>query len=488
MSIGTLGSAAETEQLPVSAAEPRRPVRPPGRARPVRRTVAGWPLIVLLGGFPLWWVTGVISLITMACAVPMAIELVRRRPLRLPAGFVFWLLLLVWVVLSAGMLTQQAPDTQHLSLDGGTLLGLALRFGNYLSVTIVMLYIGNLRRDELPVSRVVKLLAWVFAVTVAGGLLGLLLPQLTFQSPLSYLLPRSLTSHGFVERLMTVTTAQQQDIFGDTRSVRPSAPYEFTNTWGYAYNLLLPAFVVATLLARKRRMRVVGVVVLLLSMLPVVFSLNRGLWIGLALSFGIFLGHRIRTGGLLAATALSAAAAVALMGVLLSPLGETVVQRLQTGHSDETRRTLNQAALNAALSSPLLGYGGNRETIGSGQSIAIGPTAACPQCGSRLIGSDGHFWLLLLQQGFPGVAFYMLFHGTVLWRYRRDMAAVGLMGTLMVAMPMFYMLVYPALGPPMLFTMIGVAVLWRRHEARVGRERMLARLRLGLASEPAARA
>ena len=60
-------------------------------------------------------------------------------------------------------------------------------------------------------------------------------------------------------------------------------------------------------------------------------------------------------------------------------------------------------------SSPLIGYGSTRETVGSDESIAIGATPECPRCGNRTIGSTGHAWNVLYSQGFVGLTAFMGF-------------------------------------------------------------------------------
>src|SRR5437764_8622225 len=69
-----------------------------GRARSFF-TRPGWPLRVIYYGYPLWWVVGCAQLMFLVMSVPMAFTLL-RRPVRVPRGFAFWLLFLVWVAAS----------------------------------------------------------------------------------------------------------------------------------------------------------------------------------------------------------------------------------------------------------------------------------------------------------------------------------------------------------------------------------------------------
>ena len=56
-------------------------------------------------------------------------------------------------------------------------------------MTVLLVYAGNLDRRELPQQRLVRLLAWLFVVTVAGGLLGMVAARFEFTSPVELLLP-----------------------------------------------------------------------------------------------------------------------------------------------------------------------------------------------------------------------------------------------------------------------------------------------------------
>ena len=435
-----------------------------GRARrslagpAVLRLPTAWPLAVALVGYPLWWVLGLSTFAFIGPAVPMAVQLLRRRRLRFPPGFGLWALLLVWVVLGALMLGETAPATLP-PTGGGKLLSLGLRFLQYVSITVVMLWIGTMREREVPRRLVVSFLGVLFLSTVAGGVLGSVFPHGSVTTPLAYLLPQSVLDHGFVDRLTTVHFAQVQDVLGGVG--RPAAPYTYTNTWGYCYSLLLPWFVVGWLVRTSVPRKAAGVAVIVVSLYPVVYSLNRGLWIGLLLSVA-YLAVRFALRGrvaLLGVLTVCLVLAAAVFG--LTPLRSVVQARLGNGHSDGTRSSLQVIAFRAALSSPVLGYGGTRQTVGSDQTIAVGATKDCALCGNRDVGSNGQLWNLLLQNGFVGAFCYVGFFLYVAWRYRHDATPIGIAGGLTVLLPLFYMVVYPAIGVPLAVSFIAVGLLWR---------------------------
>src|SRR6266545_2091871 len=64
----------------------------PRTPRSVR--AGAWPLWALLVLYPVWWLLGLGTFIFPILAVPMAIYLVRHRPIKVPPGFGIWLLFL----------------------------------------------------------------------------------------------------------------------------------------------------------------------------------------------------------------------------------------------------------------------------------------------------------------------------------------------------------------------------------------------------------
>jgi len=434
--------------------------------RRVLRLEPGWPLTALLVLYPLWWVLGLAPFMIIILAVPMARHLLRRRPLRLPAGFTPWMIGVVWIAASGVMLGQSPPDT--LPLSQGAYVSFALRLLNYLALTVIMLYVGNLTEREMPRRRIIHMLSFFFLVTVSGGIAGMIFPQLSFRTPTLRLLDAFVPIQGFGTRLFTVSVAQVQDVLGSGPSARPSAPFEYTNTWGFVLSLLLAWFVVGWWVYGRRRQRVAVPVILAVALLLVVYSLNRGLWVGLGVTLLVVVVKLAWQGRVLPLVGLSLTVALLAAAFVASPLATLVTERLATAHSNETRADLNAAAVRAALHSPVLGFGGPRTGLGSNQSIAVGATPDCPLCGNRDIGSDGHLWFLLISQGFVGALAYICWLLRVLWVYRRDSSPLGTAGQLAVSLPLVYMFIYPSLVFPLCLTVISVAMLWRNDQHRRG--------------------
>ncbi len=433
-----------------------RPVvaRPP-RYLPLR---PGWPLTGILLLYPLWWALGLGVLIFPIAAVPMVAILVRQRragrPIALPPGFLAWALFLAVVVVGIGALGEDPPGTVP-GTATSRLLSVSFRLVEYLAMTVLLLYAGNLTESEVSRRRLVRLLAWLFLVTVAGGLLGILAGKFQFSSPVELLLPKHIRSNSFVQSLVHPTAAQVMDVLGHA-SARPSAPWGYTNTWGNNVCLLVVWFAVAL------RHRLLWTVAILgVAVVPVVYSLNRGLWIGLAVIAGSIALRLAVRGRMWAVGAIGLAAVGLAAALLLTPLGTVVGERLDHGKSNGVRGYLTEKAVTGALDSPVVGYGSTRNTIGGRQSIAVGQKPNCPRCGNFTIGGNGQLWQLLYAHGFTGTACYLGFFWYGLWRFRHDVSPIGLAGGAALLSSLVSMFWYNALVTPLALTMLGYALLWR---------------------------
>lgn len=323
-----------------------------------------------------------------------------------------------------------------------------------------MLYVGNLSEKELPRVRVIGWMATLGIGSILLGTLSLPFPGFGFRKPLSLIMPQSLLEGGGLAKL-----AQAQPILGQT-SPRPSAPFAYTNAWGNSLSLLLVWLTLAALFAYSRPKRLTVWLLIAVSLIPIVYSLNRAMWIGLGICVVVVTVRLAIRGQTAVMRPLIGAVAVGVVVLTLSPLQGMVQQRIDTGHSNEIRRSLAAAAVDAAKHSPVIGYGTTRQTVGSDASIAIGPTPECQICGYRDIGSTGQVWLLLIAQGFLGSALYLGFWVRSLWAYRSDWSPVGIAGTLVVLLNTFYAFFYTALQMPLTVTMLSLALLWRNKDLR----------------------
>ncbi|MCW2636002.1 MAG: hypothetical protein JWQ99_2369 [Blastococcus sp.] len=426
----------------------------------------GWPLTALLVLYPLWWALGLGTLIVFLLALPMALQLWRRRPVLVPPGFGIWLLFLLWVVASTIMLPANPPGTLP-DTASGRLVSVAFNLAGYVSATIILLYAGNLTEEEFPRRRMVRQLGFLSLVVLAGGLLGTFAARFEFTSLVETLLPKRVAADVFVRSLVHPAASQLQEVLGFV-SPRPSAPFGYTNTWGNCLALLIGWFVVSWMQDGSRRRRLFGLACLALTAIPVVYSLNRGLWLGLGLVVA-FMALRLAARGHLALLgALLVGLLVAGAVIAASPLATIIEGRFDNPKSNAIRTFTLDRTLEVVAISPVIGFGAPRAALGSANSIAVGQDSGCPRCGNPTLGSNGQLWLLLIAQGFGGAALYVGFFLRSLWAYRRDPTPIGDAGLLALALPLFFMFVYNALTMPLVISFLSIALLWRNQQAGVG--------------------
>ncbi|MGH3241230.1 MAG: O-antigen ligase family protein [Spirillospora sp.] len=445
-----------TSARPLSSV-PEPAAGPPGRALPA------WPLYTLFGIYPLWWALGMTSVIWGAAAVPMAWLLMRKRRIKVPPGFGIWVLFLVWAAAGAASLGLVAPGTMP---DSGGFLGYGQRMILYSAATVMFLYIGNLTEEQMPLRRLARLLGLLGIVTVIGGVAGVLFPDVSFDSPVEMLLPKSMTSSKWVEDMVHPGLAQVQDVLGTTASARPKAPFEYTNIWGNNLVVLMVWVFVGWWATGSRGAKWGVALLAVVAAIPTVYSLNRAMWLGIVIAFLYVAFRLMMQGRLFVLGALALGLIVAMLVFALSPLSTMVKARAENGHSDNIRSTLAVRSLEAAASSPILGYGSGRALRGSPSSIAIGRTPSCAQCGNSTVGSTGQLWLLLISNGFVGTALFFGFFLHALWRYRHDRTAYGIGGSLVVLLSFWFSTAYTSAGSPLSLTFVSLALLWRSDQAR----------------------
>ncbi len=332
-------------------------------------------------GFPIWWALGISAFIWPILAVPLAFSLLRRPTIRIPRGFWLWLLFLLWVAGSASQLD-----------EGVRGIAWGYRAATYLAATVLFLYLYNEPRDRLSDRRVLLTLAAFWAYVALGGLLGVIAPRFEFQSPLERVLPSRLASNEFVHALVHPAAAQISTFLG-YEAPRPKAPFEYTNDWGSAFALMTPLAIAAFPHVRSAGHRLGLLAILLASLVPVVMSLNRGLWLSLGVALLYALVRSAGNGRGRPALGIGFGLALIVIFTIASPLRDVIEARLQTPHSNQRREALYAETVNGALRSPILGFGAPR------------PSEANPNLPS--VGTQGQVWLVLYSQGIPGALFFV---------------------------------------------------------------------------------
>ena len=445
-----------TSAVPPALVVERESAEPRGLAR----LGPGWPLKVLLLGFPLWWALGVSSLAVLAASAAMVVDMHRRKRLRLPAGFGVWVLFLLWVALGVFVLWAHAPGT----VDGGglgRLVGYGYRALWYLAVTVAMLYPLSFSSRVLPAMRVARWLAILFLVVAGAGLLGVLFPSFEFTSPMELIVPGA-QGDGFIHNLVHPSLTTQSEFLGYEQP-RPKAPFAYPNAWGNNFGLLLPFFVLAWGTSERRWQRIAVPFVLGLAMIPVVFSLNRGLWIGLGILTLYAAIHTARRGHYAALLALLGTVALAAVVLLATPLSNTVQLRVETPHSNERRTTVAETVISTTWEgSPLLGYGSTRQVQGSFASIAGGGTPDCRQCAAPPMGTQGFIWRLIFTTGLVGTAlFYLFMAHPALSAHVRRVDPISVVGCMLITISALFFFVYDSLESPLFILMLAIGLMNR---------------------------
>ncbi len=402
----------------------------------------------VIGLMPIFWILGLAYFTFALAAVPMGISLLTMKPIRFPKGSGLWFLFIGWMIVS----------TVTLDPTVSRLLSWTLRAGVYIGATIIYLYIYNLPAKYLPTGRILGMIAYLFLFTaIVGGYLGLLLGEAKFPTLASVALPRSIANIDFVRAIFQPPFAQTQDFLGFPLN-RPSFPFAFSNDWGAT---LAPAtFAAVAAAGRTRRARPLVPVFALLAIVPMVVSVNRGLWIVLVGAVVYVAARRVSTGNLLLAGRLIVALVIAGGLLLASPIGDIVSQRTTTDHSTNSRGDIYTQVIDAVPESPLLGYG----------APVSNPIPFRPA-----IGTHGNFWTALFSQGIPGAIFYTGFFVTMTFKTgRRIRNQEQLLLHLAVASSLPTMFYYDHLPAALPIMMICIAVFFRdRRDDDIRREVVL---------------
>jgi len=373
---------------------------------PFRRHPA-WLVYVLFLGVPVWWALGISRFMWLGVAGFMLLSLLVRRNVQIPGNFVIWALFLAWMLVSA------------VALDGsGRILGFALRFFMYASVGIFFLYLYNAR--EISSRAIAFSLAGYWVLVVIGGYIGLMFPGVEFTTPFERVLPGTLLANGYVHDMVHAKFAEVQDFLGYPVG-RPTTLFTYTNGWGSGFALLVPFAFAAIALARSHRWKLFLGATLVLSTVPVVASLNRGLWICLVVAaLYAVLRTLLGPGARQSLRLLSVIAAVAAI-IVVSPLGGLIGQRLAHGHSNGARKALYGETFSRAANSPLIGYGAPRPAQSSGYLDSAG--------------TQGQVLYLVFSHGFPGLILFCAWLGHALCRSARALEPAAIAGhfTLLIA-------------------------------------------------------
>lgn len=442
-------------------ASPSVTERPPASGRrhhPPLMLPYGWPIYALCYGFPLWWVLGLAEFIWLFFGFAMLLSLtMRREKIRVPKGSGAYALFLMWAAVSVvGILHGGGAASAATGSTADKIVGFAYRFLLYTSAPIFGLYLFNAPKRLLSNKSVVHAMVFFWIVVVGGGFLGLLMPHLQLNTVMAHVIPKHFQQNSFVNNLVHPKTAQIQSFLGFPVP-RPSAPFVFTNDWGGNFALLFP-FLAAAWTENHRIARNPLVRLLVpLSMIPVIFSLNRTLWASLALIAvygGIRFGARRQV-----MTVIRGAFVVALLAGALAfvgPIHTLISERVSHGHSNQGRALLYNSSINLAMQQPLLGWGGPQQA-----TVDAGFGTKSNAYKHPDVGTQGQFWTILVSNGIPATLLFFGYFIFATWQTRRSRSGIGLWCHIVVLVAIFQSPFYGLLSAQIHIVFIAIALAYR---------------------------
>jgi polysaccharide biosynthesis protein PslJ len=361
----------------------------------------GWQPFAIVGLIPLWWLMGASFFMWPLIAMPLIAAMVVRGRIRAPRRFGIWLLFILWVIASGVELN-----------DPNRALAWGWRLSFYVAGAAVLLYLVNVPERRISTRSIVNAMAALWVMVVAGGWLGVAFPGMNFASPLEKLLPHGLTQNQYVYAHVHLEFAQIQHFLGFPIG-RPETFFAYTNAWGSAFAILTPCAICAMLQTRSRAWKNVLRLAMAASIVPVVFSLNRGLWLslGLALMYAMFrfwLRGDFRQ-------AMKVIVAFAVIGAVLvvSPLGNLASSRFSHKTGDTGRVQRDIGAQQQIANSPILGFGA---PLGAVQT---------PTHKQSNLGTESEIFLLVFSHGVPGLALFLIWMFYTLFRSGKWRSSYG---------------------------------------------------------------
>lgn len=340
-----------------------------------------WPLTVMFGLVPVWWLAGAFYLGWPVFGVLLLALLVTRGRNPLPPGTLLWLLFLALVVVSATQLP--SPDAVPT---------FALRLGFYATALVVGVYgYAAARERSTPVALLVPLAAFWLGL-VALGWLAVLAPRFALTTPTEMLLPAGVANHPFIQDMVHLGAAEFS-----ARSLdpiyRPAAPFAYTNNYGSAFAITLPCVVAYTMLRRRGALRLLLLVSLPLSLPPAFLTLNRGMFLSLGVGLAVLSARAIVRGNLRVVASTLGVAVLGGFAALFIPVAELISRRVDASGTNTDRLSLYAEVLRRIGDSPWLGYGA---PVDSDTVAAQAP-----------IGSQGQLWLVVFSHGIPALGCFV---------------------------------------------------------------------------------
>lgn len=351
----------------------------------------GWPVLVMVAGLPVWWVSGLTPFVPILAALVLLGYLMMARTVRLVPGTLGLPALACWALVSTVML-----DTQL------RMVGFAVRWSALAVAALLLVYLTNAPARVSDHSLLIALTV-VWATVVVGGFLGMLFPDGRLVTPVAGLLPATVLNNELVRDLVMPRFAEVQRPWGAPEAfVRPSAPFPYSNGWGCALALLTPS----TLALRSRLSSAAGrwtlTVGMLASAVPAVATRNRGMVIILSASLLAYVIGCLRAGERRAALRAGVAGGLVVVGLGALGLFSLIAERQLYSDTTTGRTSIYQATLAEVWRSPVIGFGAPRPS----EELGIA------------LGTQGALWMVLFSYGFVGAALLLGFLISLVGRTR----------------------------------------------------------------------
>ncbi|MET8154428.1 O-antigen ligase family protein [Actinoplanes sp. NPDC049668] len=376
-----------------------------------------WPLYAMFGLMPLWWVLGGLHLFWPFFGLLLAVLLVSRGRVGLPAGSLLWLVLLALVAVSVTRLDRASG-----------LFMFCLKLGFLATALVVYLYVYNAARAGARWRRMFGPLCLYWLGMVALGWIGVFKPTFAITTPVELLLPDGAAGNRGI-RALVHSHATEYNALGRNPYYRTAAPYPYTNNWGTGFAVLVPCMVAYLGSVRTGALRVAVLVSLPFALVPAFLTLNRGMFVGLGAGL-VYLGLRaLLRGDVRLIASIAGVAVLAWIATLVVPVGDLISNRVENTDSTGDRADLYAQTVQAVLRSPLLGYGG--------------PRLSDTTHGAEPLGTQGQFWLLMYSYGIPAVLIFVLVFVIIAWRLA---AAVSAPGKWLSVVPVIALVITPFYG------------------------------------------
>lgn len=409
-------------------------------ARTLRPDKASWPIWGFTAGLPVSFLLGVHGVVWMLPAVVFGLRILRTPSTFIPRSTLPLVLYLGWIGLGITMI---GPGNVPIFL---------YRWSLFIGCFTCIVWLVNTSEEAVPTERIVDWLASLWVSLIVLGLLAQVLNTFHQPSPFSLALG-PIGRIEFIARISDWKIADFQAL-GSHQVARPAAPFGAANSWGSAVGILTPFFIRSWFVDASRRRRVAGSLLLLVAAVPIITSVNRGLWISLTLAFVYFTARKTVRGRFGPLVVFGVAMVAVSIAFVATPMGAVVEDRLTSADdSNESRGDIYRDAWHGALDSPLIGNGAPRRTD--------------YYVGSPPVGTHGLIWYLMFCHGFVGLALMGTWMFVEVARSGRPRSRKGWWSHLAVVIALVQI---PYYGLLPLIVVVGLAVGITYRDARAERE------------------